>query len=107
MPQVKIWFVVALAFAVAAGCASSGRQFDTTHVNEIQVGAQDKSQIIKWFGEPFSRVNLGENPKNCAERWTWVHAKAVGFGSVTKSESLVVDFNSDGKVCDNAFSKLK
>ncbi len=89
------------------GCASSGRQFNTTHVNDIQVNVQDKQTIMDWFGEPMQKTTLTNNPKGCVERWTYTYAKAVGFGTVTESHALVVDFDANGKVCDQAYSKLK
>jgi hypothetical protein len=88
-------------------CASVGRQFDTTHVNDIRIGIQDKQTISGWFGEPYQKTDLVNNPKHCVERWTYTYAHAVGFGTVTESYALVVDFDASGKVCDNAYSKLK
>ena len=82
-------------------------QFNTIHVNDIQIGAQDKQAIIDWFGQPLQKINLRDNPKSCIERWTYTYAHAVGFGMVTEAHSLVVDFDSNGKVCDQAYSNLK
>jgi hypothetical protein len=90
-----------------AGCASSGKQFDTSKVDSIQVGVQDKSTIEQWFGTPNQKVELPKNPKRCTERWIYSYAHAVGFGTVTESEALVVDFNKTDKVCDKAYSKQK
>jgi outer membrane protein assembly factor BamE (lipoprotein component of BamABCDE complex) len=94
-------------FCLFAGCASTGRQFDTLHVNDVKVGMQDRQTIEQWFGEPYKKATLAANGKGCAERWTYVYAHAVGFGTVTESHALVVDFDSNGKVCDQAYSKLK
>ena len=98
---------IAVALLFITACASSGRQFDTTHVNDIKKGVQSKADIQAWFGEPNSKVALKGNPKQCVERWTYVYAHAVGFGTVTESHSLVVDFNAKGKVCDSAYVKMK
>ncbi|MFZ5786688.1 MAG: hypothetical protein ACOY3Y_09630 [Acidobacteriota bacterium] len=38
------------------------------------------------------------------ERWIYVYAKAR-VGTATQSESLVVDLDSSGKVCDHAYTK--
>src|SRR4051812_21032988 len=96
---------VCLAMA-AAGCATVGRKFDTTHVNDVKKGAQDKAQIRAWFGEPYQRTSpLQNNPAGCVERWQWTHAHAVAGGR-TQSEVLIVDFDDAGKVCDNAFSTV-
>lgn len=40
-------------------------------------------------------------------RWTYVYAHAVGFGKVTESHCLVVDFDVNGKVCASDYAKLK
>jgi hypothetical protein len=96
-------FVVVLSGA----CATVGHEFDTAHVDDIQKGVQDKQQIIGWFGQPYQTTKpLVGNPLGCIERWQWTHAHAVSGGSTT-SESLVVDFDAAGKVCDNAFSKIQ
>jgi outer membrane protein assembly factor BamE (lipoprotein component of BamABCDE complex) len=102
MVVVSVMLMVAVCFA---GCASSGRQFDTTHVNDIKKGVHGKADILAWFGEPSSKVTLTDNSMKCVERWTYVYAHAVGFGKVTESHSLVVDFDANGKVCDNAYVK--
>lgn len=98
-------FVVGLSFLV--GCATVGTKWDTTHVNDIQKGVQDKAQITAWFGEPQSRISpLRNNPSGCVERWQWTYAHSAVAGS-TVSDVLVVDFDAAGKVCDNAFSQIK
>jgi outer membrane protein assembly factor BamE (lipoprotein component of BamABCDE complex) len=98
--------VLAVCFAITgAGCATVGRQFDTTHVNDIRKGAQDKAQIRAWFGEPYQTAPLQGNPAGCVERWQWTHAHSVAGGR-TESQVLIVDFDAAGKVCDNAFSTV-
>jgi hypothetical protein len=96
-----------LIAAFLAGCASSGKEFDTTRIDSIKIGVQDKSTIKEWLGQPQQMTTLTGNPKHCVERWIYVYAHAVGFGTVTKAESLVVDFDKNDKVCDKAYSKQK
>jgi hypothetical protein len=89
-----------------AACATAGNKVDRTHIDDIQNGAQNKDQIRTWFGEPYTiKTNLQGHPYGCVERWTFEYAKAQGFGTVTYSEMLVVDFDAEDKVCDHAFSK--
>jgi len=107
LKHIVILVFLALSLALVAGCASSGRQFDASRTSEIQNGVQDKQAITSWFGEPLSVTPLGENSRGGVERWTYAYAHAVGFGSVTESYALVVDFDADGKVCDHAYSKLQ
>jgi hypothetical protein len=96
-----LWFCL-----LVAACATVGKKFDTTHVNDIVNGRQDKQQIQAWFGSPSQVVSpLSRHPAGCTERWQWTYAHAVAGGRTT-SESLVVDFNAAGKVCDHAYSKM-
>jgi outer membrane protein assembly factor BamE (lipoprotein component of BamABCDE complex) len=89
-----------------AACASSGKKFDTTHVNDIHTGEHDKSAVLAWFGEPSSKTAVVGSPK-AVERWIYTYARAVGFGHVTQAQTLVVDFDAQGKVCDHAYVKQK
>jgi len=102
------WFLLTACLMVTAmifGCASAGKQFDTTHVNDVKIG-QDKSQIQTWFGSPNTSTAITGHPKGCTERWMYTYAHAVGFGKVTESKTLVVDYDSKGKVCDHAYSGM-
>lgn len=101
----KIVAVLGL-FVFVAACATVGRKFDTTHVNDIVKGQHDKQQITQWFGSPNQTTSpLTGNPAGCVERWQWTYAHSVAGGR-TVSEVLIVDFDAAGKVCDNAFSTV-
>ena len=103
--MVKRLMIFSVALMLAA-CASAGKPIDKTHMDEIANGVQTKAQIRQWFGEPYTvKTGLTGHPGGCVERWTYEYAKARGFGNVTYSEVLVVDFDPDGKVCDHAYSK--
>jgi hypothetical protein len=96
---------VGAAVAVAA-CASAGVRIERTHLGDIETGSQSQAQIREWFGEPYSQtVGLTGHPSGCVERWTYEFAKAQGFGKVTYSETLVIDFDAKGMVCDHAFNQ--
>ena len=97
-------FKLAVMLAVVAGCATVGKKFDTTHVNDIQKGTQTKTDILGWFGPAQSTTQLASSQLGCTERWTYMYAHSVAGGS-TVSEALIVDFDAAGKVCDNAYSK--
>lgn len=97
-----------LIFGLVAACATAGRQFDRTHVNDIKKGVHNKETIRNWFGEPYQVTSpLQGHPAGCVERWLYVHAYSSHGGRKTESASLVVDFDRAGKVCDNAFSETK
>jgi outer membrane protein assembly factor BamE (lipoprotein component of BamABCDE complex) len=91
------------ALLVIAACASAGKQFDRTHVNDVQNKVQDKNQIRAWFGEPYRVQTLTGSTIGCMERWTYVHAFSSFGGAKTTSASLIVDFDKSGKVCDHAY----
>ncbi|OGU56049.1 MAG: hypothetical protein A2V66_14915 [Ignavibacteria bacterium RBG_13_36_8] len=94
-----------LLIITIVGCATAGNKIDRTHIDEIRNGVQNKEQIRGWFGEPYTiTTNLQGHPSGCTERWTFEYSKAQGFGTVTYTEILVVDFDAEGKVCDHAFS---
>lgn len=107
LKHIGIMAALALALTLVAGCASSGRQFDASHTSEIQDGVQDKQTIVSWFGEPMAKAPISGSQRGCVERWTYTYAHAVGFGMVTESHALVVDFDANDKVCDHAYSKLQ
>jgi len=91
--------------SLLAACATVGKPFDTTHVQDIRNGEQNKAQIEAWFGTPHQKVMpLQGSPLGCVERWQWTHAESVAGGKTT-SKSLVVDFDAKGVVCDNGYSE--
>lgn len=91
---------------IITACASAGNRIDRTHIDDVKNGVQNKARIRAWFGEPYTiKPGLIGHPGGCVERWTFEYAKAKGFGKVTYSEILIVDFDTEGKVCDHAFSK--
>ncbi|MGE0711047.1 MAG: outer membrane protein assembly factor BamE [Planctomycetota bacterium] len=101
-----LWsFALAASLALMGGCASVGREFDTTHVNDIKNGVTTKPQIRGWFGEPHQVTKpLQGSPVGAVERWNYTYAHSVA-GASTQSEALVVDFDPKDVVVDHAYSK--
>ena len=95
--------LVAIALMSLSSCASVGRPFDLTHVNDIEVGVQTKAEIQEWFGEPNTIQTFAETPTGAAERWMYTYAHSKASISTT-SHSLVVDFNATDVVCDQAYA---
>ncbi len=101
--------VIVLVLTVCQSSAKyneSGKKFDSTHANDIKPG-MDKTQILEWFGEPFSK---GESEKTLedgkvvkAESWIYVYAIGKPFGK-SKAKSLAVVFGPDGKVLSSGYS---
>ena len=99
-------YLIVLLVLFVGACATAGNKVDRTHIGDIKDGVQGKATVKKWFGEPHSiKTGLIGHPRGCTERWTYEYAKARGFGTVTYSEILVIDFDRKGVVCDHAFSK--
>jgi len=97
--------LISAAIIVAVSCAGGGRKWDTTHAGDVQTGVQDKAQIRAWFGEPYQTTPIAQHPSGCTERWTYTHAWSNWGGAQTTSETLVVDFDANGIVCDHAYLK--
>jgi outer membrane protein assembly factor BamE (lipoprotein component of BamABCDE complex) len=106
------WKHLILGFTalLMAGCASGsarsvGRMIDTTHVKDIQQG-QSKEQIRAWFGAPYS-TNVSEKQDNQgrpqAESWTYFYGWSDGSSS--KSKTLIVVFDRNGRVIERAFNQ--
>jgi hypothetical protein len=92
-----------LSVVLSTGCVSVGRDFDTTHANDIRAAEHDKAQITAWFGAPRFTTTFDRNTKGCVERWRYEYATAT-VGSSGRAKALVVDFDVNGRVCDYAFS---
>jgi outer membrane protein assembly factor BamE (lipoprotein component of BamABCDE complex) len=100
------WLAAVVVVAALGACATAGQQFDRTHVNDIKKGVQTKEDIREWFGKPYQVTKpLSGHPAGCTERWSYVHAFASWGGAKTKSAALIVDFDKNGKVCDNAYTE--
>lgn len=97
--------LLVLALGLSAGCATVGKDFDTTHVKDIVNEETTKPQVRAWFGAPHQTIRpLQDHPAGGVERWQYTHAYSVAGGSTT-SKALVVDFNVEDIVVDNAYSE--
>ena len=103
--RLGILFTILCLTMATISCATVGKKFDTTHVNDIQKGKDTKQTITQWFGEPHMVTSLSNSPAGCVERWQWTYAHSVAGGR-TVSDALIVDFSNKGIVCDNAFARV-
>lgn len=94
-----------LAFGLVA-CATVGRDFDRTHVNDIKKGVHDKAQIRAWFGAPRQVTTASGNEKECNETWMYQYARATHAGHKSSGAALAVVFDANGKVCESAYSEV-
>ena len=100
----RFWAAMFVLVAVLglAACGSAGRQWDTTHANDVQKGVHTQQDIQAWFGVPYTTVPVNGSPIGCVQRWTYLYSFSVAGGQ-TVTDTLVVDFDAEGKVCDNAY----
>ena len=106
--QILLLLVLIFILSSCSGLSSKpgelGRKFDTTHVNDIQIGVHTKETIRQWFGEPYS-TGASEpelQPMGCVEGWVYLYTTPRGFLK-THVETLAVYFDDHGKVCSHAF----
>jgi hypothetical protein len=99
--------VVGLAALVAVACATVGRDFDRTNVNNIKPQVHDKAQIKAWFGEPTRVTTTTGGAGGCKEMWIYQHGRSTHGGAKTNAAALAVVFDENGKVCESAYSEQK
>lgn len=74
LPVIRISIITAL-FAVngLSGCAtggySVGKDFNSSAVSQIVKGKTTKDDVVRMFGEPFSKTVASENE----EKWMYIH----------------------------------
>ena len=73
----KLAFSFLLASLLLWGCATrtstAGRDFDSSKVNEIEKGVTTTSQVLSWFGEPYSKVPVSAS----AVKWHYGWARTT------------------------------
>jgi outer membrane protein assembly factor BamE (lipoprotein component of BamABCDE complex) len=83
---------LALFSILCSGCASVGRNFDSTSLGWLKPGETDKAALLSKIGQPF-RVGMDAGDQT----WTYGYYKYRVFGgSVTKD--LVIRFDLGEKV---------
>jgi len=99
--------VVLLAALAAAACATVGKDFDRTHVNDIKPKVHDKAQITAWFGAPTRVTTSTGGASGCNEMWIYQYGRSTHGGARTTAAALAVLFDRDGKVCESSYSEQK
>ncbi len=88
---ITVWAVLFLVFA-AAGCGTTGRNFDATKVRNIQNNVTSQAEILDWFGVPWK-----EGTENNHIMWTYEFNKWKMFGE-PESKDLVILFDKNNVV---------
>jgi outer membrane protein assembly factor BamE (lipoprotein component of BamABCDE complex) len=90
--------LAALILALAAGCATVGKDFATHNVDQITLGENTRSDIQEMFGEPW-RTGV-EDGKGT---WTYGKYRWSAFGDAETTD-LVVRFNPDNTVSSYVYN---
>src|SRR5712692_2627733 len=90
--------IVLGAALLTAGCFTVGSNFVSAPVKRIEKGVTTKTEIKKYFGDPF-RTGLDDG----YESWTYVYNRWSPF-SKARSKDLYIVFNKDGTVRSYTFN---
>ncbi len=85
-------FSAMLITLVLAGCGSTGKNFPVLHIGNIQNGVTTQSQILDWFGLPYTEGMHNGDPK-----WTYQFDSWSAVGDA-KSKELVLLFGQNNVV---------
>jgi hypothetical protein len=99
--KTKRWFGIFVCLwlvLLMAGCATVGKNFQSSAVREIEIGTTTTEDISNILGNPW-RTGL-ENGK---KTWTYGYYKYRLFGP-TDTKDLVITFNKDNTVYSYSFN---
>lgn len=92
------YVILTAALLILAGCATTGKRFDSSLVGNIQKEKTTKQEILKWFGEPTST----SVDSSGSEVWRYSYQEIpvatmfLGvFGPEGKQETLVIKFSGE------------
>jgi len=75
-----------------AGCASTGRDFDISKIDQLQTGVSTVTDAVALLG-PYSTEAVTNNMHTYA--WSFAHATAFGTGH---AKTAILTFGPDGKL---------
>jgi len=90
--KLKMLVAVPLCAAVLAGCATVGKDFDSTSLSWLKAGETAKKDVLDRLGEPF-RVGMDSGDQT----WTYGYYKYRIIGD-SSTKDLVIRYDSSGKV---------
>jgi len=82
---------ILLAGLLSAGCATVGRDFDSTSLKWMKAGETGKTEMLEKLGQPF-RVGVDAGDPT----WTYGYYQYRLFGE-SNNKDLVIRFDSAGK----------
>lgn len=105
MRQIVIGLLLALCIAMPS-CATVGRDFNESLVQELVVGKSTKEDAVALFGPP-SSVTVTNFNDDFKEMLVWSYARAAAFSISTKGKSLMLTFDKDGILKAHSSSSIK
>lgn len=90
----------------ASGCATVGRDFDESRVQELVVGESTKADAIALFGPPNTTAitNINDDFK---ELLMWTYSRIAAFAISTKGKALALTFDKDGVLRGHSSSSME
>ena len=83
---------ISIVLAVGASCATAGRQFDHSALNNFEVGATTEADVISQFGsEPTHRSFLQD--ETYLAHWAYVVATSA---QIIKNKAISIHFDRNG-----------
>lgn len=88
-----------VAMLVLVGCATVGNQAITREdlLSQIVVGKSTQDDVRRLFGEPTTTSVVQTAPGTIVTTWIYSYGHAQ-FGAESRGASLVLAFDSDGRV---------
>lgn len=83
---------IAITGAILSGCATVGKDFDSTSLSWLKAGETAKKDVLEKLGDPF-RVGMDSGDKT----WTYGYYKYRLIGD-SATKDLVIRYSADGKV---------
>ncbi len=85
MKRLVSLFSALLITLFLTGCGSTGKNFPSAHVDDIQNGVTTQLQILDWFG-----VALKEGVRNGSPMWTYQFDAYNSFGKDNSKELIIL-----------------
>lgn len=90
--KIKHLLAIAITGAVLMGCATIGKDFDSTSLSWLKAGETAKKDVLEKLGDPF-RVGMDSGDQT----WTYGFYKYRVIGE-SATKDLVIRFSADQKV---------
>ena len=79
-----------VVFLLLGGCATVGRDFQSSRVADIRLSETTKGELLSIFGRPYRRwIENGDST------WTYLHYKIRLIGGQTKTRDLYIRFEGE------------